>query len=133
MDAAAQSLDTSKSKADAALVELYQLLAKRNAPTAGSFTSLSVDERREYFRVARQRSRARARAAAGAGALDPSSGNVRDALADAALMILATDAPGASLVLEILAKVFRERPGVPMLVQQRAKVGKMRPKRVVLS
>ncbi|MBZ9856749.1 hypothetical protein LB566_23435 [Mesorhizobium sp. CA13] len=133
MKPAPQSLDASKSKADAALMELYQLLAKRNAPKAGSFTSLSADQRREYFRVARRRSRARARAAAGAGAVEPNTRNVRDALADAALMILATDAPGADLVLEVLAKVFRERPGVPISVQHRAKVGKMRPKRVALS
>ncbi|NUR12347.1 MAG: hypothetical protein HOQ20_10970 [Bradyrhizobium sp.] len=133
MDAAAQDFDTSKLTPDEALAELYRRLTARGAPAPGSFTSLSVDERREYMRVAQRRSRARARAAAAGGAIEANSGNVRDALADAALMILATGAPGAELVREILAKVFRERPGVPMLVEQRAKVGKMRPKLMVLS
>lgn len=109
-------------------MELYRLLANRNAPKPGSFTSLSADQRREYFRVARQRSRARARAAAGAGAIEANTRNVRDALADAALMILAVKAPGADLVLEVLANVFSKRPGVAVTVQQKARSGKLQPK-----
>lgn len=114
--------------ADDALIELYQRLKARHAPKAGGFTTLSVDEQRTYFRDARRRSRAKDRAAIAAGSPAPTSTNIRHALADAALMMLAVDAPGAELVREVLADVFRQRPGVPFNVQQRARAGKLRPK-----
>lgn len=122
-------LDVSKSK-DAALMDLYALLVAKNAPKPGAFATLSADQRRAYFTAARRRSRARERAAASMGALEANTANVRNALADAALMILATDAPGADLVLQVLGGVFERKPGVPLLVQQRARAGKLRPKLV---
>ncbi|AID30821.1 hypothetical protein MCHK_3014 [Mesorhizobium huakuii 7653R] len=114
--------------ADEALMELYRRLKDRNAPKAGAFTTLSDDERRDYFKLARRRSRANDRAAIAAGSPAPTTSNIRHTLADAALMILAVDAPGADLVREVLADVFRQRPGVPFTVQQRARAGKLRPR-----
>lgn len=125
-----QNLDTSKSNKDAALLELYAILTARNAPKPGSFTSLAPDDRREYYRVARQRSRARHHADDVAGNISPNLSNVRQALADAALMILATDAPGADQVRAVLMRVFQARPGVPLTVEQRARAGKLRPKMI---
>ena len=114
--------------ADAVLVELYDLLRARNAPRPGSFSSLGADGRREYFRLAKRRSRETDAAATAAGAIKPSRANVRAALADAALMLLAVDGPGADEVRQVLAAVFAGRPGVPMSVEQMARSGKLRPK-----
>ena len=124
-------LDASKHytlPSDAALLRLYDLLAARNAPEPGSFTTLEPAAKREYFKLSRRRTRARVRASAEAGAYEPTTANIRDALADAALMILAVDAPGAPMVREVLASVFHKRPGVPVTVQTRARTGKLRPK-----
>ena len=97
------SLDASKSKIamsevelDTALLHIHDLLRARNAPKPGSFTALDAVGRREYYRVARRRSRANQSAADRAGDFQPTVANIRSALADAALMILATDAPGAA-------------------------------------
>lgn len=113
---------------DEALMQLYHKLKDRNATKAGSFSDLSEADRREYFRISRRRSRARVKASAAAGAVEPTTSNIRDALADAALMMLAIDAPGSELVRQVLASVFHKRPGVPMKVEQRARSGRLRPK-----
>lgn len=113
---------------DEALMALYQKLRDRAAPAPGSFSLLSDPERREYYRLRRRQSRAREKASAASGALEPNLANIRHVLADAALMILAVDAPGADLVREVLAEVFSARPGIPLTVQQRARTGKLRPK-----
>ena len=111
---------------DAALMELYSRLVARGAAKPGSFSALDGEERRKYFTEARRRSRARERQAVEAGAIEPNTANVRDALADAALMILATDAPGAAEVRAVLAKVFAARPGAPMTIETRARRGKLK-------
>lgn len=113
---------------DDALMELYSRLSARSAPKPGSFSALSPAERREYFTVARRRNRAKERAKAAAGAPAPTTANVRTALADAALMMLAIDAPGADLVREVLAGVFAQRAGVPLAVERKARTGRLRPK-----
>lgn len=122
------TLDASKSNADAALMALYERLCQRSAPQEGSFTALTAPERREYFRVARRRSRERERAAARRGDPEPTMANVRAALADAALMILATGGPGADQVRMVLGAVFHRRPGVPLTVERKARLGRLRPK-----
>lgn len=118
---------------DQALLELYRRVkAGAPAPKPGTFSALNAEERREYYRIARRRSRAREQKSVEAGAIEPTAANVRDALADAALMILATDGPGADQVRTVLAAVFQKRPGVPMTVEMRARRGKLRPKLVRL-
>ncbi|RWF94646.1 MAG: hypothetical protein EOQ38_27265 [Mesorhizobium sp.] len=54
--------------------------------------------------------------------------NINQALADAALMILATDAPGADQVRKVLATIFEQRPGVPISIETKAKGGKLKTK-----
>lgn len=110
---------------DAGLVALYEALKKRNA---GSFTSLDDAGRREYFRMKRRDSRARERKATAEGGLFPTPANVRDVLADAALMILATGAPGVDQVRQVLVDVFADRPAVPETVEHAARHGRLRPK-----
>jgi hypothetical protein len=115
---------------DEALVKLYDLLTAKNTPKPGSFTSLNADQKREYFRLSRRRSRAKVRAAPSVAA---TAANITQALADAALMILATDALGAEQVRKVLQKIFEQRPGVPISVENRAKQGQLKPKLIARS
>jgi hypothetical protein len=121
------TLDASKSR-DEALMQLYDVLVARGRPKPGSFTALDEAGQREYFRVARARARRREREARDTGAPAANLATIRAALADAALMILALDAPGADQVRLVLGSVFAHRPGVPVSVETRAKAGKLRPK-----
>lgn len=113
---------------DEALMALYDALRARNTPKPGSYSALGADERREYFRDARRRSRAREKATKAGGRIEATTANIRDALADAALMILATDAAGADQVRTVLAAVFSARPGVTLSIETKAKRGLLRPK-----
>ncbi|TGQ19146.1 MAG: hypothetical protein E5V67_22835 [Mesorhizobium sp.] len=115
---------------DEALTKLYALLTAKNAPKPGSFTGLNEDQKRQYFRLSRRRSRARMRAASSVAA---TAANINQALADAALMILATDAPGADQVRKVLQTIFEQRPGVPISVENKAKQGKLKPKLIARS
>jgi hypothetical protein len=114
---------------DEALLKLHDAL---RAKSEGGYTSMTPDERREYHRQKDRESYARKRAAVESGDLEPKKGIVRDVLADAALMILATDAPGAEQIRKVLAAAFSQRPGVPMTVENDARRGKLKPKIVRL-
>lgn len=113
---------------DASFLALHEALAARNAPKPGSFSTLEGDERRAYFREAKRLSRSRESDRRKAGDVAPTTANVRTALADAALMILAVDAPGADQVRAVLALVFRSRPGAPLSIETKAKRGRLRPR-----
>lgn len=115
---------------DVALAKLYELFAAKNA---GSFGNLSEEKRREYFRDANRKSRAKARNAEANGAPMATTAVIREALADAALMILVTDAPGADQVRAALGKIFEKRPGVPLMIETKAKGGKLRTKLIARS
>lgn len=105
----------------------YDLAAKLNAAPS-SIAEMTPDQRREYDRKRRAESRARAKQAAAEGAIKPSLPNVREALADAAIMLLAVDGPGAAEIRNVLGKVFEARPGVVLKVSADARRGKLRPK-----
>jgi hypothetical protein len=125
--------DASKSKRDAqdeALMKLHDLLKAKNA---GSFGNLDADQRRKYFAAASRKSRAKAKGSRASGSPAPTAAIIREALADAALMILATEAPGADQVRAALAKVFHSRPGVPLMIETKAKGGKLRTKLIARS
>jgi hypothetical protein len=125
--------DASKSKQDAqdeALMKLHDLLAAKNA---GSFGNLDADQRRKYFAEASRKSRAKVRSAEASGAPAATSGVVRDVLADAAIMILATDAPGAEHIRAVLSSYYSKRPGVPLMIETKAKGGKLRTKLIARS
>lgn len=105
----------------------YDIVEKLNAAPS-SIAEMTPDQRREYDRRKRAESRARHKAAAAAGAPMPSHDVIRDALADAALMLLAVDGPGAAEIRNVLGKVFEARPGVVLKVSADARRGKLRPK-----
>jgi len=62
------------------------------------------------------------------GVLPFNTSTTRDALADAAIMLLASDGPGADAIRAYLSKVFPAMHGVPLTVTARAKAGELRPK-----
>ncbi len=62
------------------------------------------------------------------GSLHFNTATTRDALADAAIMLLASNAEGADAIRAYLSKVFPSMPGVPFTVTVRAKSGELKPK-----
>jgi len=115
----------SKMTADEALLQLHNALASKRP---AGYTAMTPEERREYHRLKERESYERRKKAIETGDLEPKKSIVRDVLADAALIILATDAPGVEQIRTVLAKAFASRPGVPMTVESDARRGKLRPK-----
>ncbi len=58
---------------------------------------------------------------------------IREALADAAIALLAVDGPGSDRIRHFLGEVFVGRAGVPGTVTARAKAGALRTKLLKLS
>lgn len=106
---------------------LYDAVAVRLAAQPTAVRDLSADERREYMRKAKRASRERQREASAIGSPLATDDTIRAALADAALMILATDAPGAAQVMSALVAAFPGRGGVPGNVRARCRSGSLRP------
>ncbi|RIX99116.1 MULTISPECIES: hypothetical protein [Aureimonas] len=106
---------------------LYDALAAQQAAQPTPVRHLPADERRAYMREAKRRSRERQREAAEAGSPQATDDAIRAALADAALMILATDAPGAEQVMSALRSAFPGRGGVAGTVRARCRSGTLRP------
>lgn len=110
--------------ADAALMMLYEWLRKGNAASPSAMTR---DERRAYDRQKKAESRARVKDLMREGDTPPTADNVRQALADAACMVLATGGPGAEQVRKALELAFRARPGVPLQIETDCRNGKIKP------
>ena len=111
--------------ADDALEQLYAHLTAGRKP---GVRDLKPEERRAYNRDASRRRGEKERKAVAAGSPEPTDGAVRDALADAALALLAVDGPGADEIRKVLDRAFAGRPGVPGTVTARARAGSLRPK-----
>jgi hypothetical protein len=109
------------------LMRLYEALRLRKAkrPTV---REMSREDRLAYHAEANRRSRAKTREATEKGCPEPSVATIRDALADAALIILAAGAPGAEQVERLLGLAFTGRAGVPGTVRAKARSGSLRPK-----
>lgn len=109
----------------------YDLCRKVNAEPA-TIADMTDEQRREYMRQAKARSRAKQREAALTGAPLPTADAVRDALADAALMLLAVGGPGAAQIETVLHKAFPSKPGKVLKLIGDIQKGKIRPKLVRL-
>lgn len=98
---------------------------KRNAVALADMTDV---EYRAYKakRQAERRASLKARESSGSVKFDASS--TREALADAALLLLATGGPGADAVMSYLSKIYHDQVGAPLTIQSWAKSGKLRPK-----
>lgn len=75
------------------------------------WSGMDEAERRAYHAEANRRARARKKAAREAGEPAASRAELRDALADAALMILAAGGPGAGEIQAALRTAFPGKPG----------------------
>lgn len=109
----------------------YDLTKKLQAQPA-TIADMTDEQRREYMRQAKARSRAKQREAAAAGTPLPTKDAVRDALADAALMLIAVDGPGAAQIETVLHKAFPSKPGKVLKLIGDIQKGKIRPKLVRL-
>lgn len=87
-------------------------------------------ERRTYLTEAKRRSRAAARRAEAEGHAQPRADAVRDALADAALIILAVNGPGHEAIMRLVCKAFPASAGLPLTLRARARSGRLRPRRL---
>ncbi|MPR07809.1 hypothetical protein [Microvirga tunisiensis] len=114
------------------LMQLYKVLATKGGTEGKALADMTEEELRRYKTESKRRSRERQRLAAKCGSPEPTTDNVRNALADAALMILAANAPGSAEIKKILSMVFAGRPGVPGKVQADACKGKIKPRMIVV-
>jgi hypothetical protein len=97
-------------------------------PTPVAIRDLPDAERRVYKaqRQAERRAKLRERANGGSVKFDASS--AREALADAALMILASGAEGSASIERYLAKVYRDQSGAVLTIRANARSGRLKPK-----
>ena len=115
----------------AALMDMYKRIAGRQAskaPTLREMRERSPEEHATYMREANRKSRAKAREAKANGRLGPTKAMVRDALADAALILLASGGPGAEEIERLLDRAFPGRAGLPGRIASEARSGKRKPK-----
>lgn len=105
-----------------------ELLAEMmDAPTPG-VRDLPVKKLRTYNAEAARRSRAKKRALREAGKPDSYESDIRQALADAALVILSESGNGADRVRQVLESVFEHKVGVAFTVEVEARRGARKPK-----
>lgn len=110
---------------DDSIDRLYAHLTAR--PTTPTVRDLPADERKAYQAEAGRAYRKRQRDAVEAGSPEPTVPMIREALADAALAILAADGPGADEIRRVLGRVFKGRVGVPGTVTAKARSGRIKP------
>ena len=97
-------------------------------PAAVRVVDMSRDEFRAYKTGKQAERRARLKARERAGSVKFDSTSARTALADAALLILATDGPGAKAVMMYLGRVYHDQAGAPLTILARARSGHLKPK-----
>lgn len=116
-------------------VELLGELIADESPLAAvmrkpsiSVRDLPDDERRAYKAERQAERRAKLKERAEGGSLQFDAVTTREALADAALMILGSGAAGADAVENYLKLVFADQPGAAFTIRTRARSGQMKPK-----
>jgi hypothetical protein len=90
--------------------------------------SMTPDEFRAYKSRLQAERRAKLKAQEAAGGLPFDAETTRDALADAALMLLYSGGPGADAVMTYLGKVFADKPGAPLTIAARIRTRALKPK-----
>ena len=107
--------------------ELLNMLLDRKVTEPG-VRDLPPAKRKAYQREAVARHREVARKARVSGVVEPTTANVQQALADAALMLLAVGGPGSDQVRAVLRSVFKSHAGTPLTVEAHARGGQLKPK-----
>ena len=108
--------------------EIEELYARLTAGRKKSVRDRPVEERRAYGAQRVREHRQRQKEAVQTGSPLPTDPMIREALADAAIALLAVDGPGSEQIRHVLGRVFAGRSGVPGTVTARAKAGTLRPK-----
>src|SRR5690606_15501508 len=106
---------------DEALMKLYEAVKAGRKPTV---REMSSEARRDYNREAKRRSRAADRVSGTATVTDAVK---RQALADAALAVLATGTEGSAAIQKVLDSIFSAKPAVALRIAAEAKSGRLRP------
>lgn len=88
--------------------------------------AMTPEERRAYNAAAKRASRDRQREALASGKVKPSVDVTRDLLADIAIMMLASDAPGSETILSGLQRYFSDRVGYPLKIKTDCRRGKLK-------
>jgi hypothetical protein len=112
---------------DETLKRLYDAI-KEQQSAAPTIRDMPVNDRRRYTADAVAEHRRRHRDAIAAGTPELTSANIRAALADAALAILATNSSGSDEIRSFLSRVFSDEPGAAMTISMKAASGRIKPK-----
>lgn len=94
----------------------------------GKIEAMTTEERRAYNAAAKRTSRDRQRDAIASGKAKPSTDVTRELLADIAIMMLASDAPGSETIMSGLQRYFSDRVGFPLKIKTDCRRGKMKTK-----
>ena len=109
------------------LKRLYDAIRERQS-AAPSVRDMPVDDRRRYTADAVAEHRRRQKEAIAKGTPELTTANIRAALADAAIAILATDANGSKEIQTVLNRIFSDKPGAALTISARAASGRIKPK-----
>lgn len=112
---------------DETLKRLYDAIRERQN-AAPSVRDMPLDDRRRYTADAVAEHRRRQKEAIAKGTPELTAANVRAALADAAIAILATNANGADEIRSVLSRIFSDKPGAALTISARAASGRIKPK-----
>ncbi|MFL0693671.1 MAG: hypothetical protein ACJLUP_16705 [Agrobacterium tumefaciens] len=94
----------------------------------GKIEAMTPEERRAYNAAAKRASRDRQREALSLGKAKPSTDVTRELLADIAVMMLASDAPGSETIMAGLQRYFTDRVGYPIKIKNDCRRGKLKTK-----
>ncbi|MGO8034970.1 hypothetical protein [Rhizobium leguminosarum] len=92
-----------------------------------NLNNMSDEQRRDYDRERQAEYRKRKREAVKLGAVAPNEALTRDLLADIAIAMIATSAPGSKTITAAINRYY-QGTGWPMQIIRKAKAGKLKPK-----
>jgi hypothetical protein len=92
-----------------------------------NITEMDEQQRRDYDRQRQADYRQRKREAVEKGAVAPNEALTRELLADIAIAMIATSAPGSETITAAINRYY-QGTGWPMQIIRKAKLGKLKPK-----
>ncbi|CAN7332956.1 hypothetical protein [Neorhizobium tomejilense] len=97
-------------------------------PVAVGIRDLPDEERKAYKARKQAERRAKLKERVDRGSVKFDVATAREALADAALMLLASGADGSVAIERYLEKVFHDQAGAPLTIKAKARAGLLKPK-----
>ncbi len=102
--------------------------ARRGPKPRVDLASMSREEELAHKAAIRRKNYQAKAARKAAGSLTYDEPTVRDALADAAIMMIAHGLPGTYTLMSYIARVYHDKAGVPLSVKAEARSGRLKPK-----